>query len=77
MSAPYFVALCNGFVQLDDEQSSPEDQVRFTIVHNVRLATCFNSFQEADDFGNWAVEFLPRGLRYFAILQSTIGGSHA
>jgi hypothetical protein len=73
MSAPYLVALCNGFVLLDDEQASPDDQIRFTTVQNVRLASCFNTFQEADDFGNWAVGFLPRGLRYFAILAATFG----
>jgi hypothetical protein len=76
MSAPYYVALCNGFVQLEDE-AHPDDAIRFTLTRNVRLATSFSTFEQADDFGNWAVEALPAGLRYFAILQSTIGGSHA
>lgn len=75
MSAPYYVALCNGFVTLEDE-TSPDEAIRFNITRNVRLAYAFPTFAAADDFGNWAVGALPPGLRYFAVLQSTIGGSH-
>lgn len=77
MTAPYYVALYSGFVQLEDEHAPPDEQLRFTTIRNVREATSFDTFEQADDFGNWAVEFLPRGLRYFAVLQSTIGGTHA
>jgi hypothetical protein len=65
----YYVALYGGFLAVE-EYAGPRGMIRrmYTMA-DARLATPFDSFDEADAAGKAAAQYLyPNDLRYFAVL---------
>lgn len=75
MKPPFYIALYGGFLCV--EHYSGLDNRRITkayTVADVRLATPWDTFEQADLTAKWAVKQLyPPDLRYFAILAPTFG----
>jgi hypothetical protein len=70
MSAPYYVALYGGFLVVERYLADNRTITKAFTDTNVRLASQFDTFDEADATAKWAVNQLyPPDIRYFAILE--------
>jgi hypothetical protein len=64
---PYYIAVYGGFVVLENV---PNGYQRLYTAPNIRLATPFSTFENADATAKFAVQRLyPPDLQYFALLQ--------
>lgn len=71
MSAPYYVALYGGFLVVERYRTDDNRTITKAFTDtNVRLASPFATFDEADATAKWAANQLyPPDIRYFAILE--------
>jgi hypothetical protein len=74
MTAPYYIAGYGGFIVVESYPGPSGNIDKLYTVPNVRLATPFPSYEQADAAAKWAINKLyPPDLRYFAILAPTFG----
>jgi hypothetical protein len=74
VSAPYYIALYGGFLVVEDYATPGGNRTKVYTVANSRLATPFDTFEQADGAAKWAANTLyPPDLRYFAILAPSFG----
>ena len=65
--APYYIAAYGGFIVIEEHG---DGRRRVYTACNVRLATPFRDFLNADAIAKWAVaQLYPIDLQYFALLQ--------
>lgn len=67
---PFYIAVHGGFLIIERYATPHGQQTKVYTVGDVRLATPFDSFEQADANAKWAVgQLYPPDLRYFALLQ--------
>lgn len=75
MSALFYVATYNGFLVIEPV---PGGRDRVYTDSNVRYATPFSSFRQAEAAGKWGVgRLFPKDKSYFAVMQVTQGAALA
>lgn len=67
---PYYVGTYGGYLAIED---ADDGRVRTYMVADVRLASPFDSFAQADAAAKLAVEVYPPDLAYFAIFTVARG----
>lgn len=71
---PYYVAVYGGFLVIESYDTPHGERTKTYTVPNVRLASPFPQYLDADAAAKWAVgQLYPPDLRYFAILAPTFG----
>lgn len=65
----YYANTAKGFVRKHYDGTQPA--IEFT--PDMRKATPFKTFKHADDTAKFVIKTFPKNLRYFVILQPTIG----
>jgi hypothetical protein len=82
VSAPYYVAVCGGFLVVEyygsavAKNGKRERICKSYTIADVRSATTWPTFELADAVAKWAVAHLyPPDLRYFAVLQVASGAA--
>ena len=70
MKAPFYVAAYGGFLVVERYRDNDgAERVKVFTEPNVRMASVFDSFDEADSTAKWAIgRMYPPDIRYFAIL---------
>lgn len=68
---PFFVATYNGFLVVEPVKGG---RTRVYTDSDIRMATPFASFEQADKAAKWGVhQLFPSDLAYFALLQAPAG----
>jgi len=75
MTAPYYVACFGGFLVVENYKIPYQDapMQKVYTAPDPRVATTWQSFEQADATAKWAVNKLyPPDLRYFALFQVAV-----